>query len=446
MSEAEDLGNTTAFSAFTEAPLRDMGGGLAVRGVVMIAGIIANILILIALYRNRTVWKESFSFILNIAVCDLLICLVVIPISIYTRSVPVTTRLLELMCRFRAFVSPYLNYCEMTGVLLATLDRFIFVFFPLHYYNIVTAKFCKVAIITSNVFCLIFNAIKFSAFQVVYGATCRPLLWYGKIACVAGLIAILLTALFTFILHSIVTFTACIRYHSKVKLNKVHLDPERAAKTSEVNDTHMLTLGSSLSRNKPRYANDVNKGEITSVVTGSDIPSIEARACISGSCQEGTSTSKCGRENQTEPKQSGCHELGENNDNVTKEAFIHRLVDETVKNNLDGSQPNASGNEIHNFDSLNTTHQISPMNLSSNSWSVQFKITRMLLLAISLYLLSYFPTTICKIIIWFKPEYFNQTLVSFLGSLWYLNLFGNPILYFISFADFRNSIFKKRGA
>ena len=180
----------------------------------MVAGIVTNVLILIALYRNRLDWKESFSFILNIAVCDLLICLTVIPLSLSTRHLPITSRPLDLLCQFRGFIGPFLNYCETVGVLLAAFDRFIFVFFPLRYYSIVTAQFCKVAIITSNVFCLIFNAIKFSAFQVVYGATCRPLLWYGKIACVAGLIAILLTALFTFILHSIVTFTACIRYHN----------------------------------------------------------------------------------------------------------------------------------------------------------------------------------------------------------------------------------------
>ena len=216
--------NMTTVTTFLEAPTKEGTIKIIVLGAVMVAGVTGNILIMIALYRNRLKWKESFSFILNIAVCDLLICLISIPLLICTKVIPITSRLLELLCRFHAFISIYLNYYETVGVLLAALDRFIFVFFPLRYYSIFTAKFCNVVIIASNALCLIYCVILNSSFQAVYGVKCRMVDWHGKIAYSIGFISILIIASLTFILHSIVTLTACIQYQKGVKLDNVRRD------------------------------------------------------------------------------------------------------------------------------------------------------------------------------------------------------------------------------
>jgi len=72
--------------------------------------------------------------------------------------------------------------------------------------------------------------------------------------------------------------------------------------------------------------------------------------------------------------------------------------------------------------------------------TVQMRITRMLLVVVAVFLISYFPSTLYTMVFTFIPSMYSDSLNFWLVTFLYINCLLNPLVYLLMYPAFRNTL------
>ena len=221
---------------------------LTVRSLILLSATVGNIFVLRALHTLRHSWKESFTFMLNVCIYDLLIGAVFIPTSMMTRNLYGYTAWVRRYCFLQGIIEAFLNIVEPCGIFFFALDRAIFIRAPLRYYNIVTPKFSKTLTITAAVVVLCYSTYLYKDFDMPENEVCISSLYVPKLPLILAFATILIIALCTTLLHGIVAVTAYRQSHA-VKRNGVAPSAFSRSVQNSNSTTHQHVNGHDASEN-----------------------------------------------------------------------------------------------------------------------------------------------------------------------------------------------------
>lgn len=107
--------------------------------VVMLSSIIGNILILLAIYRNRSLRSITSVFVANLAVADLLLAILGMP---FTMASSITHEWIfgDAWCEINGIINSVFCVASMLSLAAVSIDRYFAIMKPLHYITIMTSK------------------------------------------------------------------------------------------------------------------------------------------------------------------------------------------------------------------------------------------------------------------------------------------------------------------
>lgn len=185
-----------------------------VLAAVIVAG---NSLVIVSVVTNRRLQTKTSAFITSLAVGDLMIGLVVIPLIVVSNTVGPTVENGLKYCHFTISVTIMLMFNSVANLGAVTLDRFLAVVMPLRYKSVMTKRVIIPIIAFVWVFSTIFGFIPYMGWRTVIppsdpsGLYCQVPLnlarGYIIFVCVAGLFP----SIFVLAAYAKIFQTAC--YH-----------------------------------------------------------------------------------------------------------------------------------------------------------------------------------------------------------------------------------------
>ena len=91
---------------------------------VTLLGIVGNLLILVAIAFSKRLQKRSNIFVANLAVCDLLICVYIMPLALMTSHWDANTTLNSVFCRINGFIAVTCCYASVQTCMLIAVERY----------------------------------------------------------------------------------------------------------------------------------------------------------------------------------------------------------------------------------------------------------------------------------------------------------------------------------
>ncbi len=126
----------------------------------ILIGVPSNLLILVSILRQRLYREPTYILLLNLAVADLLMCLLYMPFTVVSGFageflLGPTDVFRCRACQFIGLFGLYFGLVTVHILSLLSLDRFLYIKYPLKYHSIVNRRRTCVASIGSWVFCVI---------------------------------------------------------------------------------------------------------------------------------------------------------------------------------------------------------------------------------------------------------------------------------------------------
>ena len=114
----------------------------SILGLIIIAAIVGNTLILASLYRFSCLQTKTNVFVLNLACADLLLAVLAMPFTMVS-SITYNWIFGPFMCTVQAVLNSLFCEASIMTLLFVSLERFIAIVFPLKYETIMTPKTVK---------------------------------------------------------------------------------------------------------------------------------------------------------------------------------------------------------------------------------------------------------------------------------------------------------------
>ena len=111
----------------------------------ILVGVPSNLLILVSILRQRLYREPTYIFLLNLAIADLLMCLLYMPFTVVAGftggfNFGSTDSVRCSLCQFLGILFLLFSYFTVHTLALISLDRFLFIKFPLKYPKLVTCR------------------------------------------------------------------------------------------------------------------------------------------------------------------------------------------------------------------------------------------------------------------------------------------------------------------
>ena len=124
----------------------------------ILVGVPSNLLILVSILRQRLYREPTYIILLNLAIADLLMCLLYMPFTVvagftgeFLFGSTDTARCQ--VCQYSGLMMNVLGLVTLHILTLLSLDRFLFVKYPLKYHTIVSSRRCLAAVLSVWVWC-----------------------------------------------------------------------------------------------------------------------------------------------------------------------------------------------------------------------------------------------------------------------------------------------------
>lgn len=428
------IANSTTDSNHTESsdliiqPHRFEDVSVTVRFLIAVAAIVGNAMIILAIFLIRYKWKLTYLFILNVCIYDFFYGFIIFMIH-FTRNIRVTSDVVLDLCEIKGVIIGFCSVGESLGVLFLAVDRFVFIMKPLRYFDLMTNRVGGAMVAGSAVFSLCFPAGVYSSTNMRVGDLCLPTMLLPPALSMLSFGTIFFISTVTLMIHAVITATA-IGQHRKTRIfpNALVTVSETVQQSEDVHPTN--TTSEQLGSNHKPAENGLGSTSVTNqgaegsptfisldkVVTQSNgdvIQNIQAQTNnSSGSpCTECNSTE---RDSRAKPRQRGFKGI---------------------------AGPNRSEGETRQITDGDSVLLGAPGHRESRM-AGQMRITRMLLVAVGLFLISYYPFTAYSIILKFHPSVLNSMLLYWLTNFWFINCCSNPVVYLLFYPTFRKA-FKK---
>ncbi|XP_077981389.1 putative G-protein coupled receptor No18 [Glandiceps talaboti] len=139
-------------TAFGDSDGREVGDKIImviIQVLIAVAIILSNSLVLASVAIFKTLREKQFNhLILNLAVADLCTGIIPLPTTIYCFWYG-ECKLSEQLCTIYMSINMSLSAISTLGVMLVSVDKYIFVMHPLRYYELVTPRRINIAIVTT---------------------------------------------------------------------------------------------------------------------------------------------------------------------------------------------------------------------------------------------------------------------------------------------------------
>ena len=119
------------------------GGAIVVQAsflvVVILSSVLGNVLILLAIYRNRSLRCITSVFVANLAVADLLLAVTGMPFTLVS-SITYDWIFGGVWCKINGMINSSFCIASMLSLAAVSIDRYFAIMKPLRYINIMTAR------------------------------------------------------------------------------------------------------------------------------------------------------------------------------------------------------------------------------------------------------------------------------------------------------------------
>ena len=156
-------------------------GFTVVTSLLMVAAVVGNIMIFVAVYTTQNLKTSANYYIVNMAVSDLLLAIVVGPWSAlyYLRDLKmfasIDMSLKSFLCKSVVFVGTFSCTVSIASLVLITVDRFIACVYPLKM-KLITGKFRRIVLFLTWILAVPFN---FNFFLTIHPSiTIQRAKWY----------------------------------------------------------------------------------------------------------------------------------------------------------------------------------------------------------------------------------------------------------------------------
>lgn len=220
--------------------------------IIMIIGLTANVSIVIAVLRKRSLQKKQHLILLNLIICDLLTTLLSAPYYIYSVAVPAPHKSVSAtnLCKGYLFFSYAFGYVAIQSMLLISLDRYIAIVHPYLYHKHMNSK--KIPPLSAALCWLV-------PFLACFPSTISEnwLEYDGRPGGFCGVqwshvnkIYVIIVVGLLFIIPSLVVFFTNIRVY-KIARRQMKVSPEQSA-NRKISNQSQLTLSSEDDENEIR--------------------------------------------------------------------------------------------------------------------------------------------------------------------------------------------------
>ena len=175
-----------------------------VRIFLAVLAVVGNAMTILTIIRNRQLWKPTYFFICNACLYDFVYGSFVAPTYIATRKVIVTSTATEIGCTLKGVLVGVITVGGACSMLLLAIDRVIYIFLPLRYFNLVTDRLSAILITLAGLTSLAFSIGIYWNNLLTIGYSCLPTVYLKRVESITAFTYVVLLATVTLILHFIV--------------------------------------------------------------------------------------------------------------------------------------------------------------------------------------------------------------------------------------------------
>ena len=128
----------------------------------ILVGVPSNVLILVSILWQQLYREPTYILLLNLAAADLLVCVMFMPFTVVSGfaggfTVGTTDSMRCSVCQFIGLQFVFFGYLTVHILALLSLDRFLFIKYPLKYFKLVTCRKTSLACLCVWILCLLLS-------------------------------------------------------------------------------------------------------------------------------------------------------------------------------------------------------------------------------------------------------------------------------------------------